>query len=101
MRLRERAAPPGVLCSTCCGHGTFGDCNDHCSGENCNGTTSLLECAACNIPHHEGFVELRRGLDLECSPVSWCSEYFEEWEEAWSGNTRGTSRGDITIARDP
>jgi hypothetical protein len=50
---------------------------------------------------HEGCVELRWGLDLEGTPGSWCSYCFEEWEEAWSNNMRGTSRGDITIAHDP
>ena len=92
------SAPSGELCLQC---GCQGEVNEHnldCEQDDCQITTQLLQCAACNIAFHEECMAvLHLGLSRVRVALPWCSECYDEWfdDERHSSNLQ--SKGEVTI----
>jgi hypothetical protein len=92
------SAPSGELCLQC---GCQGEVNEHnldCEQDDCQITTQLLQCAACNIAFHEECVEvLHWGLSRERLALPWCSECYDEWFDDGRHSSNLQSKGEVTI----
>ena len=92
------SAPSGELCLQC---GCQGEVNEHnldCEQDDCQITTQLLQCAACNIAFHEECMEvLHWGLSRGRVALPWCSECYDEWFEDGTHSSNLQSKGEVKI----
>jgi hypothetical protein len=68
--------------------------NDECEIDGCSRSEELLNCGGCNISFHPQCMNIHWGLDVRRKPAPWCSDCFDEWEEA-KGMEVATSSGRI------
>jgi hypothetical protein len=68
--------------------------NDECEMDGCSRSEELLNCGGCNISFHPQCMNIHWGLDVRRKPAPWCSDCFDEWEEA-KGMEVATSSGRI------